>query len=62
MDNLTLENLIFNNDNKPPEYFYEQGKDELLEWSLFNELSFMKFKDDEGYNDRGGGHSLDIKH
>ena len=54
MDNLTLENLIFDIDERPPEYFYEQGNDELPQWSIFSALKFTKLKDYDGYNDRGG--------
>ena len=30
--------LVFNMDDRPPEYFYEQGHPELPYWSLFSEI------------------------
>ena len=51
MDNFTEENFIFDIDQKPPEYFYEQGSQELPEWSLFSAIKFSKYihyKDNKG--------------
>lgn len=46
--------LVFNMDDRPPEYFYEQGHPELPYWSLFSEISLAKGKMNSGYTDRGG--------
>lgn len=54
MDNFTEENFIFDIDQKPPEYFYEKGSQELPDWSLFSAIVFSKFKSYKGNNDVGG--------
>ena len=54
MENLTEQNFIFDLDNRPPEYFYERGNDELPEWSLFTAIKFSKLKQTDANNDRGG--------
>ena len=55
MQNLTDKNFIFNIDDHPPEYFYEQGSMELPAWSLFSELSIKEIhRENNTYNDRGG--------
>lgn len=47
--------LIFDIDNRPPEYFYEQGHPELPYWSLFSEISLYKNTyESKVNNDRGG--------
>ena len=45
MENFTEENLIFNLDQKPPEYFYEKGSMELPEWSLFSAIGIETNKE-----------------
>ena len=60
MNNFTEENFIFNIDQKPPEYFYEQGGQDLPDWSLFSAIKFTKFNKYDGTssnrsnNDVGG--------
>ena len=57
MDNFTEENFIFDIDQKPPEYFYEQGSEELPAWSLFSAIKFCKYiqyDNNKGNNDVGG--------
>ena len=54
MENFTEEHFIFNIDEKPPEYFYEKGGEDLPEWSLFSEIKFSKFTKYDGNNDVGG--------
>ena len=57
MDNFTEENFIFDIDQKPPEYFYEQGSEELPAWSLFSAIKFSKYiqyNNNKGNNDVGG--------
>ena len=44
MENFTLKNFIFDMDNKPPEYFYEEGGMELPTWYLFSALKFTKYE------------------
>ena len=39
MDNLTKEKFIYDMDNKPVEYFYDNCGQELPEWSLFDAIS-----------------------
>lgn len=54
MENFTLENLIFNIDNKPPEYFYEQGSMNIPEWSLFSAIRIAPISQKKSNNDTGG--------
>ena len=54
MDNLIEQHFIFNIDEQPPEYFYEQGSMELPAWSLFSWLSIKEINKEGSYNDRGG--------
>ena len=54
MNNFTEENFIFNIDQKPPEYFYEKGGQDLPDWSLFSAIKFSKFNKYDGNNDVGG--------
>ena len=54
MDNLIDKNFIFNIDEQPPEYFYEQGSMELPAWSLFSWLAIKEISKESSYNDRGG--------
>ena len=54
MNNFTEENFIFNIDDISPEYFYEQGGEELPSWSLFTELCFTIYEKYDGNKDRGG--------
>ena len=54
MNNFTEENFIFNIDQKPPEYFYEQGGQDLPDWSLFSAIRFTKFIH---YNDTSSNRS-----
>lgn len=53
MENFHEENLIFNLDDRPPEYFYEKGSMKLPEWSLFSAISIEPVKQKKT-NDRGG--------
>ena len=50
-DNLSNGDLLYEMDNKPPEYFYNEN--DIPSWSLYNELTFSKLKNYQGYNDRG---------
>ncbi len=54
MDNFTKQNFILDIDETPPEYFYEQGKEELPAWCLFSAIVFTKYKGYKGNNDVGG--------
>ena len=63
MENFNERNFIFSIDQKPPEYFYENGGEELPDWSFFSALQFTKLIDVDGNNDVGGSffHYL-VKH
>ena len=55
IDSLSHDNFIFNyQNNKPPEYFYEEGSMEFPEWSLFSSIRFTKIRSNGGNNERGG--------
>ena len=54
MENFTLNNFIFDMDEKPPEYFYEHGGEEFPTWSLFSAIKFSRYHKHEGNNDVGG--------
>ena len=54
MNKFNEQSFIFDMDQKPPEYFYEQGSEELPEWSLFSAIKFSKFTKYNGNNDVGG--------
>lgn len=65
MKNLTEDHFLFNIQDQPPDYFYEDGGGKLPEWSLFSAIEFLpidhrsKVNNDNGrrkkvYADRGG--------
>ena len=54
MENFTEENFVFDLESKAPEFFYENGGEELPTWSLFSALKFCLFENKGGNNDRGG--------
>ena len=54
MENLTEQNFIFDLEDIIPDYFYEEGGEELPTWSLFTELSFSPYQKYDGNKDRGG--------
>ena len=54
MENLTEQNFIFDLEDIIPEYFYEEGGEELPAWSLFTELSFSPYQKYDSNKDRGG--------
>lgn len=57
MNNFTEENFVFDIDSTAPEYFYEEGGEELPAWSLFTSLSFSLYEKYEGNNDVYGSFS-----
>ena len=63
MNKFNEQSFIFDMDTKPPEYFYENGGEELPDWSFFSALQFTKLIDVDGNNDVGGSffHYL-VKH
>lgn len=55
MENFTEQNFLFHMDERPAEYFYERGLNELPDWSLFSSLKFSRIYNEKEYYQTIGG-------